>query len=85
MLELILRHSAYPYLDDNFKIPTSIKKIAYLIDKSIDINKKADIIKAALEERKKGNIVHIAILSKNKKFQCEKLESMGYTDFETFT
>lgn len=73
------------YLDDNFKIPTSIKKIAYLIDKSIDINKKADIIKAALEERKKGNIVHIAILSKNKKFQCEKLESMGYTDFETFT
>ena len=72
------------YLDDDFKIPTGIKKIAYLIEKGLSIDKKSDIIKNALEERKNGNIVYIAELAKNKKFQCEKLEAMGYTEFKTF-
>ena len=73
------------YLDDDFKIPTGIKKIAYLIEKGLSIDKKSDIIKNALEERKNGNIVYIAELAKNKKFQCEKLEAIGYTEFKTFT
>lgn len=73
------------YLDDDFKIPNNIKKIAYLIDKGMEISKKNEIIKSALEERKKGNIVYIAELAKNKKFQCEKLEAIGYTEFKTFT
>lgn len=72
------------YLDDDFKIPSSVKKIAYLIEKGMPIDKKADIIKQALEERKSGNIVYIAELAKNKKFQCEKLETLGYTEFKTF-
>ena len=72
------------YLDDDFKIPSGIKKIAYLIEKGMEIDKKSDIIKQALEERKKGNIVYIAELAKNKKFQCEKLETLGYTEFKTF-
>lgn len=72
------------YLEDDFKVPANIKKIAYLIDKNIDISKKSDIINKALIERKNGNIVYIAELSKNKKFQCEKLESFGYTDFKIF-
>lgn len=73
------------YLDDNFVIPGSVKKIAYLIEKGMEIDKKSDIIKNALEERKKGNIVYVAELAKNKKFQCEKLEAIGYTEFKTFT
>ena len=73
------------YLDDNFVIPGSVKKIAYLIEKGMEIDKKSDIIKQALEERKKGNIVYIAELAKNKKFQCEKLEAIGYTEFKTFS
>ena len=73
------------YLDDNFKVPSSAKKIAYLIDKGISAVKKADIIKQALEERKNGNIIYIAELAKNKKFQCEKLEAIGYTEFQTFS
>ena len=73
------------YLDDNFVIPGSVKKIAYLIEKGMEINKKSDIIKNALEERKKGNIVYVAELAKNKKFQCEKLEAIGYSEFKTFT
>ena len=73
------------YLDDNFKVPSSAKKIAYLIDKGISAVKKADIIKQALEERKNGNIIYIAELAKNKKFQCEKLEAIGYTEFKTFS
>lgn len=72
------------YLDDDFKIPSGVKKIAYLIEKGMPIDKKADVIKQALEERKSGNIVYIAELAKNKKFQCEKLESLGYTEFKTF-
>lgn len=72
------------YLEDNYNIPSSIKKIVYLIDKSLDISKKSDIIKKALEERKNGNIVYIAELAKNKKFQCEKLETFGYTEFKIF-
>ena len=72
------------YLEDDFKVPANIKKIAYLIDKNLDISKKSDIINKALIERKNGNVVYIAELSKNKKFQCEKLESFGYTDFQIF-
>ena len=72
------------YLEDNFKVPSSAKKIAYLIDKGISTIKKEDIIKQALEERKNGNIIYIAELAKNKKFQCEKLEAIGYTEFKTF-
>ena len=73
------------YLDDDFKIPSSVKKIAYLIDKGMLIDKKAEVIKQALDERRNGNIVYIAELAKNKKFQCEKLEAIGYTEFKTFT
>ena len=72
------------YLDDDFKIPSGVKKIAYLIEKGISTEKKSDIIKKALDERKKGNIVYISELAKNKKFQCEKLEALGYEEFETF-
>ena len=63
---------------------SSAKKIDYLFDKGISAVKKADIIKQALEERKNGNIIYIAELAKNKKFQCEKLEAIGYTEFKTF-
>lgn len=73
------------YLDDDFKIPSNVKKIAYLIDKGMLIDKKAEVIKQALDERRNGNIVYIAELAKNKKFQCEKLEAIGYTEFKTFT
>ena len=72
------------YIDDDYKIPGNIKKIAYLIEKGMNSDKKSDIIKTALEERNKGNIVYIAELVKNKKFQCEKLEAIGYTEFKTF-
>lgn len=72
------------YLDDDFKIPSGVKKIAYLIEKGMPSDKKADVIKQALQERKNGNIVYIAELAKNKKFQCEKLETLGYTEFKTF-
>ena len=48
------------------------------------IDKKAEVIKQALDERRNGNTVYIAELAKNKKFQCEKLEAIGYTEFKTF-
>ena len=35
----------------------------------------------AAEDRKKGNIVSVARMNKNKKFQKNKLMEDGYTDF----
>ena len=69
------------YLEDNYSIPSNIKKIAYLIEKDLESSKKSDIIKLALIERQKGNIVYIAEAAKNKKFQRENLEKLGYTEF----
>lgn len=69
------------YMDDNFEIPSTTKKIAFLVEKGIDNAKKSDIIRLALEERKKGNIVYIAEAIKNKKFQRESLAACGYTEF----
>lgn len=71
------------YLDDSYKIPSTTKKIAYLIEKDLNADKKSAIIKDALSERQKGNIVYIAVAAKNKKFQCENLEKQGYTEFKS--
>ncbi len=37
-----------------------------------------------MQERKNGNIVIVAKMNKNKKFQKQQLLDMGYTDFVEF-
>lgn len=69
------------YMEDNFEVPEKTKKIAYLIEKNMENSKKSDIISEALKEREKGNIVYVSTLSKNKKFQIENLEKLGYNEF----
>ena len=68
-------------MDNGYSINNNKERIAYLIDKNVDDNKKIDVIKEALEERKKGNIVYIANMAKNIKFQKDNLEKNGYTKF----
>lgn len=70
-------------LEDNYVIPNNIKKLAFLIEKDASIDTKNNAIIKALEERKNGNIVYIAVASKNKKFQIENLEKNGFNEFIT--
>lgn len=70
-------------LDDNYLIPRNIKKIVYLVDKDALVDTKNNAIAKALEERKNGNIVYVATVAKNKKFQIENLEKNGFTEFIT--
>lgn len=71
-------------MDKNYTIDKTNKKIAYLLDKSLEDDKVTQCIKKAMEERKKGNTVYIAKAVKNKRFQIENLTNLGFTDFESF-
>jgi histidyl-tRNA synthetase len=47
-------------------------------------DKMEKILAMAAEERNSGTIVNISIMKKNKKFQKEKMQQEGYTDFVEF-
>ena len=42
------------------------------------------ILQQANEKRKNGEQINIAIMKKNKKFEKEQREKVGYTAFEEF-
>ena len=42
------------------------------------------IFELAKQERENGTIVNISIMKKNKKFQKEKMQEEGYTEFVEF-
>ena len=65
-------------------VPGQIKKEAFLIEKGIEGERLGEIIKAAQEKRAEGNIVLLARMNKNKKFQKQQLMEDGYTDFTDF-
>ncbi len=67
--------------DAGFKLSEESTKKAYLFEKGISSDKLNEIFIMAAEDRKKGNIVSVARMNKNKKFQKNKLMEDGYTDF----
>ncbi|MBO4864403.1 MAG: histidine--tRNA ligase [Eubacterium sp.] len=71
-------------LESDFQVPGSGSKKAYLIEKNMPADKLQKILEMAKEERDAGTIVNIAIMKKNKKFQKEKMQEEGYTDFVEF-
>ena len=71
-------------MDRNFKPETKAIKKAYLFEKGIDTTKLSEVFSEAMEERKNGNIVIVAKMNKNKKFQKQQLLDLGYTDFVEF-
>ena len=71
-------------LENDFKVPGEGTKIAYLVEKNMPAEKMQDIMKQAKEERDKGSIVNISIMKKNKKFQKEKMQQEGYSEFVEF-
>ncbi len=71
-------------LEQDFKIPTQSKKIAYLIDKKLPYEKYVEVIKEANELRAKGENILVVKMNKNKKFQKEQLTQEGYEEFKEF-
>lgn len=72
------------YMDDNFVIPNENIKVAYLIEKGATNEVKQRAISEAMDERKNGKTIFIAEMIKNKKFQRENLEKLGFTSFKDF-
>lgn len=71
-------------LDDEYHIDDNTKKIAFCIDKNIDIDAKLKMFHEAYEKRLNGEIVNIVPAAKNKRFQRENLENNGYKEFLDF-
>ncbi|MBP5193080.1 MAG: histidine--tRNA ligase [Eubacterium sp.] len=71
-------------LENGFEVPGSGEKKAYLIEKGMPSDKMQKILSMAAEERKDGKIVNLSIMKKNKKFQKEKMQQEGYTEFVEF-
>ena len=71
-------------LERDFEIPGSKNKTAYLIDKKMPSDKLLKILEQAKQARAEGQIVNIAIMKKNKKFQKDQMLTEGYTQFEEF-
>jgi len=65
-------------------VPGSKNKTAYLIDKKMPSDKLLKILEKAKQARAEGQIVNIAIMKKNKKFQKDQMTAEGYTQFEEF-
>ncbi|MCR5542649.1 MAG: histidine--tRNA ligase [Eubacterium sp.] len=71
-------------LESNFQVPGTGSKKAYLIEKKMPAEKLQKIFELAKQERENGTIVNISIMKKNKKFQKEKMQEEGYTEFVEF-
>lgn len=71
-------------LEQDFKVPGSDNKIAYLVDKKMSAEGLANIMKEAAVARNEGRQVLVVKMNKNKKFQKEQLEAQGYTEFRDF-
>lgn len=71
-------------MDQGDKVPSTVEKKAYLIEKGLDGERFGQIIKQAMAERKQGVQVLVSQMNKNKKFQKEQLGGEGYTEFVEF-
>ncbi len=71
-------------LENNFQVPGSGSKKAYLVEKNMPADKMQKIMALAKEEREAGTIINVSIMKKNKKFQKEKMQEEGYTEFVEF-
>ncbi|MCI8660441.1 MAG: histidine--tRNA ligase [Lachnospiraceae bacterium] len=71
-------------MDQGGKVPGATERKAYLVEKGVDSTRFAQIMRQAMEERKKGAQVLVSQMNKNKKFQKEQLEKEGYTEFVEF-
>ena len=67
-------------LEREFQIPEKAIKKAYLLEKKLPDEKIREVIRQAMDERSRGEIVNLLVMKKNRKFQKEQLEAEGYTE-----
>ena len=70
--------------ESGFKVPGSMLKKAFLVEKNMSAERLVEVMKEAKEERAKGNQVLVVKMNKNKKFQKEQLNAQGYEDIKEF-
>ncbi len=71
-------------LENGFQIPSNSKKIAYLVEKGVSVQRLCEVIKEAQQARSDGKQVLVVRMNKNKKFQKEQLMKEGYEEFKDF-
>ena len=71
-------------MEQNFQVPGTSGKKAFLIEKNMPAEKLCEVLKEAKAEREVGAQVLVALMNKNKKFQKEQLSKEGYTEFKEF-
>ena len=71
-------------MEQNFQVPGTSGKKAFLIEKNMPAEKLCEVLKEAKAEREAGARVLVALMNKNKKFQKEQLSKEGYTEFKEF-
>ena len=71
-------------MEQNFQVPSTSGKKAFLIEKNMPAEKLCEVLKEAKAEREAGAQVLVALMNKNKKFQKEQLSKEGYTEFKEF-
>lgn len=71
-------------MENNFEVPGSGQKKAYLIEKGVSSDVVAAVLEEAMQERAAGIQVLVSQMNKNKKFQKEQLAKEGYGEFKEF-
>ena len=71
-------------MEQGFRIPGSLEKTAFLIEKNLPADRLQEVMTRAREARAAGKQVLIARMAKNKKFQKQQLRDRGYEQFEEF-
>ena len=71
-------------LERDFKVPGTGTRTAFLIEKKMPAEKVGQILLLARRRREAGEIVHVAVMKKNKKFQKDQLTSEGYGEIVEF-
>ena len=71
-------------LEQDFRVPGSDERIAFLVDKKMPAKRLAEIMQEAGKERAAGKQILVVKMNKNKKFQKEQLETQGYHEFKEF-
>lgn len=67
-------------LDQNFQVPGTTNKKAFLIEKNMPAARLCEVMKEAQQLREQGCAVLVSVMNKNKKFQKEQLAAEGYMD-----
>ena len=71
-------------LESGFKVPGSVGKTAFLLDKRLPPGRMGEVLQEAMALRREGKTVDISTMKKNRKFQKDQLTAGGYSEIREF-